>query len=588
MENAVAELREMIDASEDALRSARLLSERDRDYVDGKQLTDAEIATLKKRGQAPAVFNRIRPKIEWLQGLEIKQRTDPRAFPRTPDHEEGAEAATDAIRFVCDNADWDQVRSEAYSEMLVEGFAGCEVTHKTNARGDVEIELTHTPWDRLFYDPYSRKSDFSDARYKGTIIWTDARLLREEYPDQAGQIDALMGESVGSETTDDRPKHNMWADSARKRIKVCIIWHRKGGQWHWCKLVKDIKLDGGLSPYRDEHGETVCPLIMQSAYVDRDNARYGIVRDLIDIQDEINKRRSKALHHFITRQVVLTKGVVSSVADVRKEMARPDGVIEIDNSDPADRFEIQSGSDLAAGQVALYQDAKGEIDQIGVSGDLTGEQGNSQSGRAILAKQQAGMIGISLMSDRLSIFTREVYRQIWMRVRQFWTEERWVRVTDNEANMKFVGLNQPVTLQQYLGQMPEEQAMDAAFKLGLTPGDPRLNDVVDVKNRVDQMDVDILIEEAPDRITLAGETFEAMLKYAQSGAIPPEVLIKADPTIPKNKKDELLEALEAASQRQSQTSQPMIELEMADKQADIALKTAKAQSESASQTAAGY
>ena len=48
-------------------------------------------------------YNRIRRKIEWLKGLEVKQRTDPKAFPRTPKHVDGAESATDAIRYVCDD-----------------------------------------------------------------------------------------------------------------------------------------------------------------------------------------------------------------------------------------------------------------------------------------------------------------------------------------------------------------------------------------------------------------------------------------------------------------------------------------------------
>ena len=45
--------------------------------------------------------------------------------------------------------------------------------------------------------------------------------------------------------------------------------------------------------------------IMASAHTDRENNRYGMVRDLISEQDEINKRRSKALHLLSVKQAVM-------------------------------------------------------------------------------------------------------------------------------------------------------------------------------------------------------------------------------------------------------------------------------------------
>ena len=68
----------------DHTEDARQLSERDRDYYDGKQWTDEEIETLQKRGQPAIVVNRIKPKVDFLLGVERQQRTMPKAFPRTP------------------------------------------------------------------------------------------------------------------------------------------------------------------------------------------------------------------------------------------------------------------------------------------------------------------------------------------------------------------------------------------------------------------------------------------------------------------------------------------------------------------------
>jgi len=587
-DDLISRLASQFEAYESATYDARQEAERARDYRDGNQLTSKEVTELKRRGQPPVVNNRVRRKIEWLKGLEVKQRTDPKAFPRSPQHAEGAECATDAIRFVCDNNDWDTIRSDVYDNFLVEGFGGVEVVHEQGRRG-VEVALRQYPWDRLFYDPHSRRPDFSDARYKGVVIWLDEDDFLAENPKGKAQLESLYTESRGQETHDDRPSFYHWADPKRRRVRIFLTWYKKDGGWYWCKWIKGHKLDGGQSPYVDEDGLSVCPLIMQASHVGRDNERYGIVRDMFDIQDEINKRRSKALFGISSRQTMGVKGAVDSVTDMKRELAKADGHIEITAEALEDAarvgmrpFEIIPTNDQIAAQMQLMQEAKEEIDMLGANAALAGETGESASGRAVLARQQGGMIEIASLSDKLHSFTREVYRHIWMRIKQFWTEERWVRVTDDEAGARFVGLNRPITLEEALGKMPPEQAQMVAMQARLVPGDPRLQAPVGVENSVEELDVDIVIEEVPDRVTLEGEIFEALMKYGPT--LPPQVLIEADPVLPQKKKEKLLEMLQQAQ------ANPAGELQTQGMQAQVAKTQAEAEKTAieAQRLASGY
>lgn len=584
MENSVAtdtsQFERWFTASEDAHINAQTEATRARDYFDGNQLTDEERQTLQKRGQPPVVNNRTRRKIEWLKGLEIKQRTDPKAFPRTPQHQEDAEAITDAIRYVCDATDWDEKRSAVYENMLIEGFGGVEILHTQDARGEVQIEVNQYPWDRLWYDPHSRKDDFTDARYLGVVIWMDEADFKAKFPDAEAGYDMLFA-AHKNQAHEDKPDR-FWIDAERKRIRVLLCWHNDKGTWKYVRFVKGTVLDEGESPYQDEEGVSVCPLVMQSAYVGRDNDRYGIIRDIFDIQDEINKRRSKALHSINSRQTMGVKGAVDSAAALKRELAKPDGHIEIaaEALEDAARvgvkpFEILQTGDQAAAQFQLLQEAKEEIDLQGANAALAGETGESASGRAVLARQQGGMVEIAPISDKLHRFTRRVYEQIWLRIKQFWTAERWVRVTDDERNVRFVGLNRPITLLEAMSQMPPEQVQQIAYAHGLRPDDPRLQQPVGVQADVSKMEVDIILEEVPDRVTLQGETFEALMKYGPS--LPPAVLIEADPTLPAKKKEKLLELLS-----QPPAPSPKDQLEVAQGEAEVAetmARTAKLQSE---------
>lgn len=582
------------------------LAARCRDYYDGNQLTGDEIAELRKRKQPPIVINRVRRKIDWLRGLEMQSRTDPKAFPRTPQHQQGADAITDALRYAADNADLDRKASAAWANLLIEGIGAIEVVHSAGENPDVVIN--HYPYDRVFHDPHSRLPDFSDARYVGAVIWCDVDELKEQYPgeDAAAMIDASIGKVSGvTQAFDDVPQWRVWGDKDRQRVRVVLIWCREGGIWTWAKFVHGGILERGESPYYDEDGQSVCPLMLQGAYIDRDGGHYGVVRDMLDPQDEINKRRSKLLHQLNSRQTMGIKGALS-VAGMKQELAKPDGHVEVDPviMDAAREmgmrpFDIIPTSDQTMGQFNLLQEAKNEIDLMGANSGLAGKEAGQQSGRAIMAQQQGGLIEIAPLTDAFSDFKRRIYRRMWGVIRQFWRNERWVRVTDDERNIRFVGFNRPITLQERLQGLPEDQIMQAAQQMGLQPGDPRLGMQIGMENPVDEIDVDILIEEVPDTVTLEGETFQQVVNIATSlpGAVPPEILIELAPGLKRDVKDRLIERLTQQSQQQQQAGQAQAQamgMESAAKakktDAEAVLKIAQAEKTSidAQRAALGY
>ena len=575
----VSDLVRMFEEAEESGSDARDLGYRCRDYYDGKQLTEAQQQEYAKRRQPPIVINRTRRKVDWLRGLEMQSRTDPKAFPRTPKHEQGANAATDAIRFVCDEQDFDRKRSFVWENMLVEGLGGVEVVHAGE-----DIVINQYPADRLFFDPHSRRHDFSDARYKGAVIWADAADLIRQFPDKEAEITASCAHgSQISAHFDDIPRWKQWTDQSRKRVRLVLIYWLEDGVWNWAQYVVGGVLAEGQSPYVDEKGQSVCPLILHSAYVDREGSRYGAVRDMLDPQDEINMRRSKLLHQLNSRQTMTVKGAVD-VAVLKRELAKPDGNVEID-ADAANgareaglpAFQVLQQQDQIMGQFNLLQEAKAEIDLMGANSGLAGKDGEQQSGRAIMARQQGGLIEIAPLTDNLSDFTRTVYRHIWMRIRQLWKAEKWVRVTDDERNVRFVGLNKPVTLGEKIAGLAPEMQAASLQRLGLMPGDPRLQMQVGVENPVEEIDVDILLEEVPDAVTLETETFQAVANVAQAmpGSVPPEILIELTPGLKRDVKERLLKTIEEQKASQAQQAQVAMPMQQAAAEADMKAKDAK-------------
>lgn len=593
----VSRLVEYFEEAESSTHDARLLCERDIDYRDNKQWTSDEEATLRARKQPVVTYNRIQRKVDYLSGLERQQRKDPKAFPRNPDDEQAAAAATDGIRFACDAEKWDDKRSAAWDDLLTPGTCAVLVGVKKSRQGfDPTIE--QIPWDRFFYDPKSSRPDFSDARYMGVVTWYDFDVAVAKWPDAKDEIAASLASQQASDTYEDKPKYGVWFESKSKRVRVCEIYHREAGQWHRCVFTKSGYLEPSApSPYIDEDGEPENPIKAVSLYVDRDNNRFGLVRVMISPQDMVNKAHSKAMHLVNMRQVRVSPTAMQDAEKIRKEVAKPDGIVMGEKDD----FEILATNDMANAQFNLLQLSMNEIDLLGANAALQGKNENDMSGRAILAQQQGGMVEVARAFDRLRSLSIEVYRAIWNRIRQVWTNERWIRVTDDERNLRFVGLNQQVTVGQIAQEVAQgkPEGIESAIKLvgpqimqAYMQGDPQARmalglfvqqhgqQVVETRNAINELDVDIVIDEGMDTPSVQAEQFDALIKMmpalgpiAQSPLML-EFLVQASQL---RDKDKLLELLQQMQSGPSPEQQQAMQIQMAGEVAQVE----KTQSETA-------
>ena len=549
-------------------------AENSRDYYDGKQLTAEEVSTLEKRGQPPVIDNKIKDKIDTLVGIEIASKTDPKAFPRNPGNDEkAAEAVTDALRFIAQNNDFDDVKTEVGDNFFVEGSGVAGITYNPDTD---EIGVNHIMWDRWFYDPHSRKRDYKDAKYLGEAIWMDLDDAKRKYPGHEEEFDLSITEahSQYGETYADKPL-SKWVDPKRKRVRILEIYFRER-TWMRAVIGRHSMIEAPKeSVYLDENGKPEHPYSARSCYVDRNGNRYGVVRRYKDLQDEHNKRRSKLLHLASARTVAAEKGAVESVPRAKKELAKPDGWIEVN---PGKSFDIVDNNAEIAAHTNLLIQTDNALSQTGPNAALSGLS-DAPSGRARQLDQAAGSVALSRLFDGgLDKWEVVAYRKMWNRVRQFWTDEKWIRVRDNERNLKFVSLNHKKTEGDAFNELMEialatdgplpPEPQDPSKPLLTSTGQPI------IENDVAELDVDIIIEQAPDLVNIQAEQFGELSQMAQSGVpIPPDAIIEASSL--RNKR-QILATMRGdtpeqrqAAQQQQQLQDLFTRLEILERQAKI-------------------
>lgn len=527
-------------AETDEMREAR-------HYYHGDQWTSDEIAALRRRNQPVVTSNRIVRKIDAVVGLVERLRQDPKAYARTPKHDEGAELATATLRFVLDSNDWKSKSSRIARAGGIDGIAGLEYDLVPGDEGDPSLELHIAYGDGFFYDPRSFDEGFTDARYLGVAKWIDIEQAKEIVPDKATEIDGLM--ETGSELTTslDADREKNWINVNERKVRLVDHWYIRGGKWRWCLYIANTVLMQGVSPFIDEKGKTFPRYRMFSASVDHDGDRYGFVRNLKSPQDEVNHRRSKALHLLNSRRVVSEKGAVDDVEVARREWAKPDGWVE---TNPGLKMEPdQTSIQDFKGQLEMLQEAKNEIENFGPNPALIGQGLEDSSGRAIQLLQQAGVAELGPYLSAFKNWKIRVYRDIWNIIQRYWTAERWIRVTDDQNVAQFFQINR-LDVDQH--------------------GRPA------IVNAIGSLDVDIIIDEGPDAVNLQGDSMMVLQSLGPQFAQEfPEIALELSP-LPNSVKKPMLDKI-----RQKQNAPPPPDPKVMALQAKAQLDAQTAQREDA-------
>lgn len=546
-------LKRLYREARDNTTDARKLSEIANDYFDDKQWSSDEIKVLRKRKQPEIWVNRMKPAVKGMLGVLEQGQSDPRAFPRNAEDQDAAEVATDSLRYAADKSRWQRTKLKAAKNYLL-GEAAAVIV-EVNEEGD--------PWPRLirdgefFYDPHSRDHDFEDARYMGIAKWMYADIVKGIY--QTADIDPGAITPAGVSFDDEDKPAVAWSDQKKNRVLVVEMYIERQGWKKVCFWGGGI-LEEGESPYRDERGTPVNPIVAQSCFVDRENVRYGVARSMIPIQDEINMSRSRALHMLNSRRVRITDpaGPDQSADTIRQEAARPDGVLPYG-------VEADNNSDLTQWQFQRMQESKAELERMGPNPAVLGQSNADASGRAQLVRQQAGLTELTPDLGGIEDFELRVYRRMWACIKQFWQEPKTVRVTDDIGAAKFLMVNEPV-VQEVPAIVPGPN------------GEPMVGTqqvVVEVRNRPAEMDMDIIIDAVADTANVQQEQFAELVKLAGiygPAEVPFDDLLEVS-NLPK--KRELIEKRQARAQEAAQGQGPQAEMAQAAFAAELESKQAK-------------
>lgn len=427
------------------------------DYADGNQLHSDLLRKQEMFGIPPAKENVITPVINAVCGYEAKTRRDWRV---TPDGDMASQDIADALNYRLNQAERhskaDRALSQAFRAMAVTGIGWVEVARAPSSL-DYPYRCRYIHRNEIWWDMQAREPDFSDARWLLRRRWPSRELVAQLFP----QFKELITEGLenwmadGSDMLDGGVSTGLlaaaeaerawtqiedaWYNTESKTVCLTELWYRRYAPTLLLKagervvkydannrahqlvlqsgrgqLIEEIAsqvrrsywmgphlLDDSESPYPHQHFPYV-PLI--AAREDMTGIPYGLVRDMIFPQDNINSCIAKLRWGMSVVRTERTKGAVAMSDDqYRRQIARPDADIVLDPvamAMPGARYEVKRDFELNTQQFQLMQDSRAALDRVsGVSTAFMGQKGTATSGVQEQTQLEQSQVTLGDMMD---------------------------------------------------------------------------------------------------------------------------------------------------------------------------------------------
>jgi hypothetical protein len=172
----------------------------------------------------------------------------------------------------------------------------------------------------------------------------------------------------------------------------------------------------------------------------RDGLCYGLMRGMRDINDDINKRASKAIYAASSNRMTYEAGAFKDIELARQEAARPDMMLEVKRKDMVSFEKPQA--DMAMNFELLSFDREMLRNVGGVTDANLGRDSNAISGKAIGLQQDQGSLTTSELPDNLRLAKQLAGRLRLSHIEQFMTEKQVIRIVGEGQPIEWVTVNE--------------------------------------------------------------------------------------------------------------------------------------------------
>ena len=528
------------------------------EYYQGDQWDPDDAAQLESEGRPALTINTILPTVNTILGEQSSRRADVKFKPRRAGTEEVAHTLTKLYQQIADNNKLDWIEQQVFSDGLImdgRGYFDVRMDFSDHVEGEVRI-TAKDPLDILI-DPDAKDADPKTWNEVFETKWMTLDEIEELYgekcaerllfvaengmsfgPDSVEYQETRFGDTesnddhfgagvpgdeeyrnvkalrvierqhkkicradffVDKETGDQRQVPDEWSDRKAKKFAKTYdmeIISKVIRKVRWTVTCDQVVLHDGWSPYNDF---TIVPFF---CYFRRGNP-FGIIRNLLSPQEQLNKIASQELHIVNTTAnsgwMVESGSLVGMTADDLEEHGAETGLVleYARGTNPPAKI---GANQIPTGLDRIAMKAQQNIQAIsGINDSMLGSDSAEVSGVAIQAKQNRGAVMIQVPLDNLAKARQYLAEKVLNLIQTFYTEARIIQVTNEDD--------------------PMAERDEIPINMETAEGD--------IINNLTIGEYDVIIATAPARDSFDETQFAEALSLRQAGvAIPDDAIVQ--------------------------------------------------------------
>jgi hypothetical protein len=579
-------------------------------FYRGDQWDQVDLAALEAEGRPALTINTILPTVNTVLGEQSTRRADVQFKPRRGGDQDVASVLTKLYMQIADNNKLDWVEQAVFSDGLImdgRGYFDVRMDFTDHVEGEIRItakdpldilidpdakEYDPKTWNEVFetkwmtldeieelygkdkaeslrfvaengngfgrdsieyeetrYGKTDSSQDYLGAAIPGNGDYRNIRALRviaRQYR-KMGRADFFVDPNTGDQREVPENWNEQKAKKFAKQYNLSLI-SKVVRRVRWTVTCDKVVLHDDWSPYDDF---TIVPYF---AYFRRGRP-FGMVRNLLSPQEQLNKIASQELHIVNTTAnsgwMVESGSLVGMTADDLEEHGAETGLVVEYNRGSSPPTKI-TPNQIPTGLDRISQKAALNIKVIsGVNDSMLGSDGAEVSGIAIQAKQNRGVIMIQVPLDNLRKTRHYLAEKVLNLVQKFYTEQRVIQITNEDDPLK---PREPLVVNE------------------MTPEGRVINDLT-------LGEYDVVISTAPARDSFDEMQFAEALNLRQVGvAIPDDAIIEYSHLARKGelaKRIRMMTGVEQtpeqmeASAMQAEIAMQQVQLELARMQAEV-------------------
>lgn len=458
-------------------------------FYEGDQWNKEDKEKLDEAGRPALTINKVLSTVNTLLGEQSSRRASYQAKIRRGGTQELANVHSKVLLQVSETNDLDYKESDVFRDGVITGRGFFDVRMVFDGNINGEIDIQHRKNTEVILDPDADKYDPKTWKEVFTTAWLSLDEIEAQYGKEKAERVRMLA-NLGEYFTDDSivftsqrqgtfggeqseydevdPEEERDVRAVRvisrqyKKMKMVRFfidpetgdtrpvpegWNHKRIEFtkamyaldeiqeprtaiRWTTTVDSVVLSDTWSPYRTY---TIVPYFCYWV----DGRPFGIVKNLISPQEQLNKIKSQELHIVNSTAnsgwVMEEDSLANMTADDLANRGSESGIVlEVKKSARTAPEKIKPNQ-IPTGLERISMNTQGDIKEIsGITDAMLGLESAEVSGIALKNKENRGQVQIQAPLDNLARTRKLLGNKILELVKDFYTEERLMVVTKDD------------------------------------------------------------------------------------------------------------------------------------------------------------